>query len=262
MDAVFALRELQCAFADAILSRDIASFANRVRSNRLSGAERMQLYQNNVFISLTQALADVYPVVERLVGNEFFRFMARRFIQGHPSRSGNLHDFGRELPTFLRGLCEARDLPYLGDVAALEWAYHEVFHAGDAPPLDFTQLAQVSAEAQDRLHFRLHPATRLVASRYPILAIWEANQGDEPPQTTIDLDVGADYLIVARRDPDRMIERLAPGEFSFLAEVGAGATLAQACEAALAADPEIDIGTTMGRFVAQRTIAGSIALDP
>lgn len=251
-----ALRELQQALADAIFTREPARFAARVRSTGLPGAARLQVYQNNVFISLAQALADVYPVVERLVGEEFFHQSARAFIRRCPSRSGNLHDFGRELAMFLRGLPDARHLPYLGDVAALEWAYHEVFHAADAAPLDVERLAQVSEDAQDRLRFRLHPATRLVASGFPVLAIWEANLGDEPPGAQIDLDAGADYLLVARRDLDRVVQRLTQGEFALLAEIAGGATLARACDRATAADPATDIEAAVRRFVADRTIAG------
>jgi hypothetical protein len=253
---VLALRELQRAFADAIFARKLNGFAPRVRSTRLSGADRLQVYQNNVFISLAQALADVYPVVQRLVGEVFFRQVARGFLRRHPSRSGNLHDFGRELPTFLHGLREAQHLAYLGDVAALEWAYHEVFHAADAAPLDVERLARIPEAEQGRVGFRLHPATRLVASRFPVLAIWEANLGAEPPRTQIDLDAGADYLLVGRRDLDRVVERLAPGEFALLAEIGDGAALAQACDAATAADPATDVGAAVGRFVADRTITG------
>jgi hypothetical protein len=253
---VLALHEFQRAFANAILAREPDEFAARVRSTRLSGTERLQVYQNNVFISLVQALADVYPVVGRLVGEEFFRQVARRFIRCYPSRSGNLHDFGRELPAFLHDLREARHLAYLGDVAALEWAYHEVFHAAEAPPLDLARLAQVPEVAQARLRFRLHPATRFVASRFPVLAIWEANLDAAVPQTEIDLDAGADYLLVARRELDRVVARLAPGEFALLAEIAGGATLAQACDAATAADAATDIGAAVGRFVADHTITG------
>ena len=249
-----ALHNLQSAVAGAIFTRNPAAIADLVWSNGLSSLQRVQLYQNNVFISLTQALADVYPVVERLVGEAFFRFTARRYIQRHPSVSGNLHEFGRELAAFLSESSGNHGLPYLTDVAALEWAYHEVFHAGVALPIDLTRLARIPDEEQDRLRLRLHPARRLIASRYPVLAIWEANRGDAVD--VIDLDVGGDFLLVARRDLECQIERITPGEFVFLAEVDEGATLEQACEAAESADSDMDIGATVRRFAADHTIAG------
>ncbi len=254
---MYALHELQLAFASAVLDRPAASeLPARVRANGMNGAERVQIYRNHTRVSLTQALADVYPVVARLVGEAFFGQLAREYLRKHPSRSGNLQDFGRELALFLCGLPEARALPYLGDVAALEWAYHEVFHAGDAAPLDLVRLAQVPDAEQGKLRFRLHPATRLVASRYPIFAIWEANQDEAQPVEAIDLESGPDYLMAARRELDSFVARLAPGEFALAAEIATGAPLAQACDAALAADPVIDVGEAFGRLVASGTIAG------
>ena len=251
-----ALHKVQSAVAGAIFGRDPTAVADLVWSNGLPSAERVQLYQNNVFISLTQALADVYPVVERLVGDTFFRTAARRFIQRYASVCGDLHEFGREFAAFLTESSGEHKLAYLPDVAALEWAYHEVFHAGTVPPLDLARLARVPAEEQDRLRLRLHPARRLVASRYPVFAIWEANRSDELPAGLIDLDAGADFLLVGRRDLECQIERITPNEFVFLAEIAAGATLEQACEAAMSADTEMDIGRIVRRFVADNTIAG------
>lgn len=251
-----ALRELQLAFAGAVLDGRADELAPRVRSIEIAGAERVQVYRNNALVSLTQALADVYPVVVRLVGEGFFGQIARAYIRAYPSRSGNLHEFGRQLPLFVCGLPEARDLPYLGDVATLEWAYHEVFHAAEAAPLDLARLAAVPEAAQGRLRFRLHPATRLVASRYPIFAIWSANQDERAPAETIDLDADPDFLIVARRGLDTYVARIAQGDFVLAGEIAAGTTLSQACDAALAADPSIDVGEAFGRLVASGTIAG------
>jgi len=237
------LRETQQAFAAALLGREPHPFH-----------ERLRVYRNNFILSLAQALADVFPVLERLVGPEYFGQLARRYVREHPSRSGNLHDFGREMAAFLTRLPEAEALPYLADVAALEWAWHECFHAAEAPALDVTRLAALSPAALESVRLRLHPAVRLVASRYPILAIWEANQDGAPPERSIALDAGADWLLVARRGLARTLERLEPGEYALLAALGAGATLAEACGAAAAAAPQPDVGGALSRFVAARVI--------
>lgn len=251
-----ALRELQLAFAGAILEGRADELVTRIRSGRLAGTERVQVYRNNAFASLSQALAAVYPVVARLVGERYFAQLARAYIRAHPSRSGNLHDFGSALALFVGGLPDADELPYLANVATLEWAYHETFHAADAAPLDLARLAEVAETEHGRLRFKLHPATRLVASRYPIYAIWAANQDGAHCESTIDLDAGPDYLMVARRGLETFVARVAPGDFALAAEIAAGATLAQACDAALAADPATDLGAAFGRLVASGTIAG------
>jgi len=234
------LREAQLAFAERVFG------AGRPIS------PREQVYRNNVFISLTGALADVYPVVQRLVGEKFFTQLARRYIRSHPSRSGNLHDFGRDLTRFMLQIPDLKSLPYLPDVAALEWACHEAFHGADAPAFDFTQVT----DAQDARP-RLHPAARLVASRYPVLAIWEANQENEPG--VVDLDAGGDWLVVFRRELLVEIQRLTPGEFALLAGLRDDMTLGEACEAALAAEPALDLPAAMGRIVTNALLTTGVS---
>jgi hypothetical protein len=218
------------------------AFAARVFDGAGPVAPREQIYRNNVFISLAGALADVYPVVRRLVGERFFDPLARRYVRNHPSPSGNLHDFGRHFPGFVLAMEELRGLPYLPDVAALEWACHESFHAADAPAFDFTRVTD-AGEARPRLH----PAARLVASRYPVAAIWQANQEEDVP--LVDLDAGGDWLAVSRRELQVEIVRLAPGELALLAALRDGMSLGEACEAALAAEPALELPAAMGRFV-------------
>jgi hypothetical protein len=223
-----ALRETQEQFAAALLW----------------GSEkgRIQVYRNNVFASLTGALADVFPVVKRLVGEAFFRQMARRFVRCLPSRSGNLHDFGRELPIFLATLPETAGLRYLPDVASLEWAWHEVFHEAEALAFDFTQVT-----APETARLRLHPAVRLLGSRYPILDIWEANQDEDV--RTVDLDSGGAWLAVMRRGLTRYIEPLSPGEFALLREVQKRSPFGEACEAVIRAEPALELAAAMSRLV-------------
>ena len=217
------------------------AFAGRVFGAGQSVSPREQIYRNNVFISLTGALADIYPVVQRLVGEKFFAQLARRYIRAHPSRSGNLHDFGKQLTRFITSLSGSIGLPYLADVAALEWACHEAFHAAEAAPLDFSRLIN-----PENAKAPLHPAARLVASRYPVLAIWQANQADEPG--LVDLDAGADWLVVLRRELEVEILRSTQGEFALLAALRDGMALGEACEAALAAEPALDLSAAMGRL--------------
>jgi hypothetical protein len=218
------------------------AFAGRLFGVGGNVSPREQIYRNNVFISLTGALADIYPVVRRLVGEKFFAQLARRYIRAHPSRSGNLHDFGRDLGGFMLQLEELQGLPYLPDTAALEWACHEAFHSADAAAFDFGQ----TTDAQNARP-RLHPAARLVVSRYPVLAIWEANQADDP--TVVDLDAGGDWLVVLRPELQVEILRATPGEFALLAALRDDMALGEACEAALAAEPEFDLPAAMRRFV-------------
>src|SRR4030067_705372 len=120
------LGDLQRAFAWGVCDAAGERFPGEARHGRFGGARLFQVYRNNVFLSLTGALAAVYPVVRRLVGEGFFDYLADSFIRAHRPGSGNLHDFGVELAEFLAGFPACAPHPYLADVARPEWAYHRV----------------------------------------------------------------------------------------------------------------------------------------
>ena len=188
---------------------------------------RLAIYRRNVLATLVDSLAAAYPVVRRLVGDAFFAEAAARHARLAPSRSANLHDFGEGFADFLAGYPPAAGLPYLADVARLEWAVHACFHAEDKAALDVTRLADVAEP--ERLRFELHPAVRLVASSHPVAAIHAANGPgrDGTPETA----EGPDWLLVRRAGIEVRIEQLPRDEWHFLERLGRGEPLGLACEA-------------------------------
>ncbi|MDX1486810.1 MAG: DNA-binding domain-containing protein [Acidiferrobacterales bacterium] len=249
-----ALRNLQLAFAWELYGPTSLDVASRIRANGLSGERRLQVYRNNMSTSLTEALRAIYPVVQRLVGEEFFRHAARHYIRRHPSRSGNLHDSGDKFPLFLAAFPAARELCYLADIARLEWAYHEVFHAAGAQPLDLTRLATIPPEHHEKLRFHLHPASRLVRSPYPILRIWEVNQEDYDGKQHVDLDDGGANVLVIRRGLDIALESYGDGEFALLEAFQRKQRFADACRQALTLDPNIDLSTFFQQLMFNGTL--------
>ena len=101
-----------------------------------------------------------------------------------------LGEFGDSFSEFLAGFPACAQLPYLPDVARLEWALHAAQHAEDAVPLDLRQLAEIPPETVPRLVFTLDPSLTLLASPWPIDRIWDANQPGAAPDTLVDLAAG------------------------------------------------------------------------
>lgn len=248
------LRDTQLGFARAVYANQLGEFAHAIRPGRFPAERHLQVYRNNVMLSLTEALKAVFPVVERLVSAGFFRYAADAFIRQHPPRSGNLHDFGAAFANFLGEFPAVNTLAYLPDVARLEWAWHEAFHAAEHAALDLAKLGAIAPQAYDGLRFRLHPSARLIASPYPILRIWQANQPDVHDGQAIDLDQGGDYLLVIRHATDVVLEPLTPGDYDLLARFDAGETLSQAAAEVMAAQPEFDIGAALRQHVARATV--------
>ena len=251
---MLSLRELQSAFAGEIFREAEGQASTVICANGLSGARRLQIYRNNMFASLTDALRSIYPVIERLVGEQFFPYAANRYICRHPSTSGNLHDFGAAFADFLKTFEPTAALAYLPDVAALEWAYHCVFHAAEHPGIDLTALRQVPEARYESLKFRLHPAARLLASNYPVLKIWQVNQTDYSGEQTVNLHEGTNRLLVIRRRLDIDIESLGAGEFALLNALATDCEFALACEQALEADPERDVAGAFQAHIARETL--------
>lgn len=248
------LRELQQRFATTVFEEDAGRFADLVRDGRFPGDRLLQVYRHNSFASLTVALEDVYPVVARLVGEGFFHYAADAYIRQHPSTSGDLHDFGDSLASFLADFPPAATLPYLPDVARLEWAYHRVFHAAEHDPLSLADLAAVPAEQHAALHFSLHPATWLLESTYPVLRIWQANQpeADAPP---VSLAEGGDRLLVLRNGLEIEFKRLGAGEYRLLHAFAAGRSLLAASDEAVAAEAGLDLAAILTQHVQLGTLA-------
>lgn len=248
-----ALPELQRRVMDALLQPlgepTAAATALLRPAPGLDAARRLRLHRNNLFESLTAALAAVYPVTRQLVGDEFFRVMARRFIPAFPSRSGNLHDFGAELPAFIGGFEPAAGLPYLPDLAALEWAIHAVYHEAPGPALELRSLAALDVRQQTALRLRLQPCARLLASSFPVLRLWQAHQdGAAIGLEAIDWREGV-RMLVAQRALEVEFQVLGAGEFTWLQALHAGEPLAAACARALEVQPGFDLPAALVRHL-------------
>ncbi len=233
----------------------------------LPAARRLRIHRHNIADNLEAALAAIYPVLRRLVGDAFFSQTARSYIRAHPPRSAALIDFGGRLAHHLHGLDALAGLPYLADVAALEWALHAVYHAAELQAAELAALAALPPEQAASLRLRLQPCARLLRSRYPVLAIWRANQATATEGAAevsdageaISLDAGGVRLLVAQRALDIELRPLGSAEFRWLRLLSRGCTLADATAAALATDPAFDLAATLARHFADGLFRGDAA---
>jgi len=245
---MISLRELQLRFYDAVMGGDASGGLALLAGNGIPPACRMGVYRNNAREGFRKALAATYPVVERLAGPECFRQLAWRYARRHPSRSGNLDDFGRRFPRFLESRFGRSRFDYLPDVARLEWLCQEVLSADDRTPLDVSSLAEVDISRCAALCFSANPACRLLHSRYPVLRIWRANQPGSRDDELIDLDAGADHLLIRRGIQGVELHALATDEFTFFARVLGGGTIGAAADAALSLNPAFAIEAALLRM--------------
>ena len=251
------LLELQERFVAALFGGSSDSLAPWILDDGIDGEARIAIYRNNVRQGFAKTLALEFPVVERLVGSDYFRQLAREFQAEQPSRSGNLHHIGAPFAAFLRRRFGATQYAYLADVAELEWAYQEALVAADAPPLDVGALQSIASVHYPQLVFTLHPACRLVRTEYPVISIWRANQPDVQVPETIDLRSAADLILVRRAAASIDFIALPAGQFAFLQAISRSAPLGEAIDAALAVDDDFDAGQGLRRCVALGALTGA-----
>jgi len=246
---VLSLRELQLSFTTAVLDGSNAAISPWIRDEGLSPSARVNIYRNNLHEGFLKALALGFPVIQCLVGEDYFRQLGRLFLTEHPSRAGNLHHIGSPFAGFLRDQFAATPYSYLPDVAELEWAYQECLIAADALPLDPTPLQSVPPERLADLRFDVHPACRLVSSEFPIMRIWRVNQEDRDGTEIIDLRQGADHVLLRRNDDAVELHRLPAAAFTLLRSLSRRATLGDALEIAQAVASDFDLAQTLRHFV-------------
>ena len=255
-------RELERNFAAALLGGSDEAILAEILGDGLAPAERLAIYRNHVFVTLTEALRATYPVVVRLVHERFFAYAADRYIRAHPPAGPCLFEYGGLLPDFLATFPACRHLAYLPDVARLEWAINRALHAEDAVALDPRWLAAVPPDETGRLRLRLHPAVSLLESPWPLDLVWRANQPGAELEATVSLDAGGVRLQVYRLDDDVLFSRLAAGTFAFRAALSGGHDLERAVEAAHSVDPEFDVTRALRELLDDGFVVGASAPPP
>jgi len=239
------------AFAAALTDPSAPAPAMTIGREGRPDTRRFGVYRNNVAVGLIKSLEARYPVTRRLVGDDFFRGMAGAYVAVNKPKSAVLIVYGVDFPDFVRGFEPARDLDYLPDVAALENAWVEAYHAAEASPWRLTALADIAPERLETLRFAIHPAARLARFETPAASIWSAHQGEAepaPPQRW-----GREDVLVTRPHAEVFVRALPDGGHDFFAALRAGAALGEA------ATPLIEAGADPGLHLVGLIEAGAIA---
>lgn len=188
--------------------------------------KRFDVYRNNVVAGLCDALAASFPVVQKLVGEEFFAEMAARFVRRHPPGSPVLMLYGAAFPAFLESFPPAGALGYLPDIARLELALRRSYHAADVPAVDPSALTAIPPEQLAAVRLTLTPSTGLLQSRWPIHAIWRFNRDDAAPKPVM----RPEDVLILRQGFDPLPHLLPAGGADLVAALAAGQTLGAAAE--------------------------------
>lgn len=250
-----ALRDLQASFAAHLAGEARADLAAVVAGDSISAEARLRVYRHHMLQSLAAALGATYSTVQALVGETFFCTMAEAFVVRDLPRQPVLAEYGEGFATFIEAYAPASELPYLADMARLDWALNAAFHKPEQPRLGAEDLATAAPDRLLCLRLTLAPGTAVVSSPYPIDRIWHLSQPGAAEEETLDLEGGGATLLVLRRADDAAFVSLDPAEAAFVAAVAASDTLERAAQSAFDVDPAFDLSTTFGRLLALQAFA-------
>jgi len=235
-------------------------FAGVIEDAAAASAPGFEVYRHAIAANYRRALGATYPVVRALVGAGFFDAAVDAFVARHPPLSGDLNVYGARLAGFLATYGPASTLPYLRDVARLEWALDESARAADSA-LDPRSLAAVIAmvdeDAVPGIQLRLHPSCRLLATGRAVFDLWRAHQPRHQTDTPGDIGgIATEHLLVRRQDETPCVERLGAGEFAWLRALQDGESFGPALARAMEADQAFDLGEALSSRVMDGTLSG------
>ncbi|MDF1801862.1 DNA-binding domain-containing protein [Thalassovita sp.] len=193
--------------------------------------KRFDVYRNNVAVSLSEALREGFPATARLLGEANFTQIARQFVACHAPRSPLMYLYGDSFPEFLAGIAPLAHLPWLSDVARLEWGMRCAYHAADAAPIATETLQSLTPEEFMTARFQFAPAVQLHRYDYPVASIraYALNGGAQPQGA-------AEAVLITRAEFDPALTVLPPAQADLLQALLNGQPLGDALEPAPDAD--------------------------
>lgn len=251
-----ALPELQAAFAAHVAGGDRADLAAAIVGDSIPADARLRVYRHHVNHSLSAALAATFSTVHALVGEGFFRGLAQGFVAEALPMQPVLAEYGAGFPAFVAAYEPARALPYLADIARLDWALNVAFHTPEGLRLAMADLAVIEPDRLPSLSIALPLGAALIGSHYPIDRIWSASQPGASAET-VDLEGGRADLLVLRRADDAAFIVLDGGEAAFVAALAGGESLEGAAEHAASAEPSFNLSTAFARLLSLGAFAAS-----
>jgi len=257
------LNALQNLFYNALSEKhppNTEELEQRIKAAKnLTLAQGLAVYRGSVIGKLNQTLSSIYPVCYRLVGKNFFEATALTYISRFPSLSPDLGDYGEQFPDFLREFEPAAKLPYLPDVARLEWYWHRVFNGEDATGLDLPALSKVPEEKWGEIIFHLPKNSVLIESAYPIHRIWQVNQPEWKGEEQVSLEQGGIKIFLWRDGYEMRIDLPTEEEWELLKALLAKERFEKICEHLATEEPAIDVASLLPLLV-QRGWIGGFAL--
>lgn len=251
------LHDYQRLLLAALHGEGDAGLAALIAANGLTPGSRLRIYRHSSEEIHLAALRTTYPATLALAGGTFFEQAALDYRRAHPSRSGNLQEFGAVFAEYLGSLPQAHTVPYLPDVARLEWLRQEVALAADAEPLSQAAIGDSPMAAGITARITLHPSVRLLTSRHAVLTIW--GYAMHPSNERLALPPYGENVVLWRQDGEVAMAKMDAARARCMQALAQGVILEAANCVAGAADPEFDSQAFLASLAENGLVTGVMA---
>lgn len=253
-------------WAQALLKADAKVPPGWVAGNGSDARVRLNVYRNNVWASLCQAMAETFPALRKAMGDTLFAYAALRFVQSQPPSDAVLAHYGQGFAEFLAQLGSPKNAPASAlawpDVARLENARVQCFHAADASPVHRSVWESMLNQPQRLAQavFTFAPSVQLVQSAWPICQLWLAwQEGWAEPQ---DLHKAPESALVCRQGWDVVVVPLSPALGQCVGQLLQGSTLAEAAHAGLHHAADFDLRLALSVLLRHGCVTAVRAAEP
>lgn len=235
----------QDAFRAGLLDPEVPAPTGLTNPDGAQATKRFDVYRNNVAVGLSDALEVAFPVIRKLVGDNFFCAMAGVYLRKHPPTSPLMMFYGEAMPQFLRRFAPAQSLPYLPDIAKLELAMRRAYHAADAQSVDPQALGAMAPDALLASRLRIAPAVQVLTSEFPIHAIYLANTTPDTSKPVM----RPESVLITRAGYDPQIHLIDRAAATCITALIAGTTLGETLT-----NDALDLGATLALLLGQSAV--------
>ena len=236
---------MQADFIQAILTQDAALLQPHLDGHQADNAIRFQVYQNNIIVSLIEALSDIFPLCVKLVGEDFFRAMAREYVRQHPPQTPIIREYGASFADFIETFEPAKQVGFLAPMASLEYQVLQLTHAEENTPLNHQAIATFfeQTDQPEKMLIEITNNIQLLHAPFALGSLYLACQQDAPLES-LELNE-SEYLLIHKSFIYAKLNVISFEEASFIKALQSALPLAQA----IPESDNFDLGQTLAKLI-------------
>ena len=252
------LSQLQSDFQAYLLDANKgAAFTKQIVNDKKVGVKkRLGIYADAYRLRIIEALANSYPILKALLGDDLFEKVALKYIEQYPSTYRNMRWVGDKMSEHLQA--NFPQYPIAAEMAAFEWGLSLAFDAEDTPILTLQHLAKIAPENWGAIQLKAHPSLQLLAFNYNVLPMWQALNAEQTPPAIINLQQNC---VVWRQQLNSHYRSIEPLEKLVLKQVILGISFGALCEFIQAQTLDINANEEAAMQTAAQFLSGWLSSE-